>query len=204
MALALALAAGSGCARVPAAPEAARTQAPQAGPAVAWNGRGRFSVAAPGRALDAEFIVRADPGGDGRAPEVRLVLLADAGVLLADVSLTAAGATVHRAVDDLKDRGQDLARLLDPWLPAASGAERRWRDGRLIERAGRRRRWFGGDPLLLRRVDQDGWPLTVSDYRPAGGALIAREIAADGPWTVAMRLRLVNVRITEATTPSPP
>ncbi|MBA3848210.1 MAG: hypothetical protein H0X45_16390, partial [Planctomycetes bacterium] len=185
-------------------PEAARAQAPRAGAEEAWNGRGRFTVVAPGHALDAEFVVRADPGGEGRSPEVRLVLLADAGVLLADVSLTAAGATVHRAVDDLRERAGDLARLLDPWLPAAPDAARSWRDGRLIERAGARRRWFGGDPLLLRRVDEDGWPLTVADYRLSGEALIAREIVADGPWTVEMRLRLVEVRLTPTATTSPP
>ncbi len=193
----------AGCARVPPTPKAAQGQQPRAGAEVAWNGRGRFTVVAPGRAVDAEFVVRSDPGGDGQAPEVRLALLADAGVLLADVSLTPSGVTVHRVVDDLRERVDALARLLDPWLPPTSGATRSWDDDRLIERAGERRRWFGGDPLLLRRVDGDGWPLTVADYRLSGTSLIAHEISADGPWTVEMRLRLVEVRLTPAPT-SPP
>lgn len=56
-------------------------------------------------------------------------------------------------------------------------------------------RWYGGDPVLLRRVEGGGWPLQISDYRMTPLGLMAHHIRADGPLGAEITLRLDTVEV---------
>jgi hypothetical protein len=177
----------AGCAaRVPAAPVAARAQDPRAADPGDWRGRGRLRAGGLGPGLAADCLLRV-AGGRARA-----VFLSDEGLLLADVEATDEGPVVHRAAPGLGDRAILLATLIAPYArPPETLAG--WRRGVRFARTTSDRRLSGGDPLLLRRVDGPGWPVTVSDYRPAAGGMVPRSLVADGPFTLELRLLLTEV-----------
>lgn len=156
--------------------------------ASAWSGRGRLIVAWPGGRRSSDCVVRAKP------ESLRLAVLDDAGVLLADLELAGDRLAVHQAVAELRERAlPQLERLLRAWRPRPAPAERAagaWEDDRLVVREGGQRRWYGGDPLLLRLVEDDGWPIALADHRPRGDGLVAHQVRADGPLGAAVELRL--------------
>ena len=171
--------------RVPVAPRSARGQDPHAAAAGEWRGRGRLEIHAFGQRFSAGCLLRAQGGG------ARAVFLGDEGLMLADLEVSPAGVTVHRAVDALRPRVDALAALIAPY--ARLEEQRAWRRGVLHARTAQDARRYGGDPLLLRRIDGRGWPLSVGDYAPGAGGLIPRLVAAHGPLGIGLRLRLTEV-----------
>jgi len=185
-ALALALLLVSCRPRVPIAPTAARTQDPQAMAPGDWRGRGRIEASGFGRRLSADCLVRVQANG------VRAVLLSDDGVVLADLEIAASGSIQHRLADPLASRTAQLNGLIAPFthLPET---QRTWRRGVLRAVTAQDVRWYGGDPLLLRRIEGRGWPVTITDHAPVAGGLVPRMIVADGPLGIELRLRLVEL-----------
>ena len=176
-----------GCSpRVPIAPTAARAQDPHACATGPWRARGRAELAGFGRRISVEFVLRADDGG------ARAVFLSDDGVLLADLAIGAAGLTVHRIVPALRPRAVYLAALVAPYarLPEP---RRSWVRGVLRAETAHDVRRYGGDPLLLRRIDGPGWPVTVADHAAVAGGLVPRLVVAEGPLGAELRLRLVEL-----------
>jgi hypothetical protein len=177
--------------RVEPVPASARGQTPRSAPTLAWVGRGRLEVVTPGRRFSGMAIVRGL--GDGSA---RAAFLSDEGLLLADLTASAAGCTVHRAIDDLKDALPLLGRMVAQAYAAPRADEARaWRGDCLAAAAGKDTRWYGGDPVLLRCVSGDGLELRLEDYRPLGRELLAHEVRAEGPLGITIRLTLSSVEI---------
>lgn len=177
----------AGCSpRVPVAPATARGQDPHATAPGDWRGRGRIEVAALGRRFSAGCLVR------GKAGAARVVVLSDEGLVLADLEIGPAGLTVHRVTQAFQPRVARLAGLIAPYarLPEA---QRTWRRGVLRATTAGDVRCYGGDPLLLRRIEGRGWPLTVSDYAAVAGGWVPRLVAADGPFGAELRLRLTEL-----------
>jgi len=54
-------------------------------------------------------------------------------------------------------------------------------------------RWYGGDPVVLRRVEGDGWPVEISDYRVTSVGLMAHHVRAVGPLGAELSLRIDTV-----------
>lgn len=176
--------------RVPPIPESAKKQQPRGAPERAWHGQGRLSVDVPGAHLNLDVHVRAP--GDG---SVRYALLNDAGLLLADVTVTATGTTVHQAVPDLKkdERIGLLSRLFRQAYARYSLKPAHWRSDRLVVDRGAIQRWYGGDPIYLTRVEGGGWPIVIEDYRPLGAEYLAHKVTAKGPWDARVQFRLLTV-----------
>lgn len=187
VALLVVLAFVAGCsARVPSAPAAARGQDPHAAAPEAWRGRGRVELSGFGRRFSVGCLLR------GTAAGARAVFLSDEGVVLADIEVGPAGLTAHRVVPALRPRLAVLAGLIGPYVRPPE-RRRAWRRGVLRADTVLDRRSYGGDPLLLRRIDGSGWPVTVADYAPAAGGLVARRVVAHGPLGTALRLHLVEL-----------
>src|SRR5258706_549959 len=122
----------AGCAsRVPSTPLAAQGQTPRSGPLAPWQGRGRLEISYPGTQLSVDAFVRG-LGEHG----VRLVLVNDGGVQLADVTAAPAAITINQCVPDLKERVPDLARLVGQAYGPVAESGRGWSDDRLLARAG--------------------------------------------------------------------
>jgi hypothetical protein len=176
----------AGCSpRVPEVPESARGQVPRAAPQSAWIGRGRLEVVAPGKRLSGTAILRSI--GDG---SVRAAFISDEGLLLADLTAHHGAWTVTHAIPDLERALPHLGRLVAQAYARVDDATRTWDDGRLRADAGRELRWYGGDPLLLRAVEGEGFDLLVEDWRPLGNDLLPHEARAEGPFGITIRLRL--------------
>ena len=176
-----------GCSpRVPVAPAALRGQDPHATAPGDWRGRGRIEIHGFNQRFSAGCLVR------GTLSTARAVFLSDEGLVLADLELGPAGLTVHRLVPALRPRVETLAGLIAPYV-RLDETQRGWRRGVLRAATAQDVRRYGGDPLLLRRIDGRGWPLTVGDYVPVAGGLVPRLVTAHGPLGVGLRLRLVEV-----------
>ncbi len=198
--LAASLAAVSCGVRVPQVPPAARGQVPHAAPTGPWFAQGRMELVLPGKRVSCTALVRGL--GDGRA---RLALMSDEGLQLADLTSTADGYEVNQALDDLKKALPALGRMLRQAyaLPAEQG-HRQWCNGRLAGLSGKDTRWFGGDPVLLRSVQGDGLDIAIEDYRPlsastpGSGELLAREVRANGPFGITIRIHLGQAKVMES------
>ncbi|MBA3684417.1 MAG: hypothetical protein H0W72_04165 [Planctomycetes bacterium] len=183
----LLLAALAGCGRsVPATPRAARTQAIEQ-PFVAWRGEGRITVSWPGGRLSADcWLRRAEPTA------VRVAIVGDGGLTLADLEIGAGGATIHAAVSDLRPRLQPVIDLLTAAYGPADEQCRRWQNGRLRVETTSGARWYGGDPLLLRRADGPGSAVWLADYRPLAGLHIAHDLSTEGIVEIVIRIRAIR------------
>jgi len=181
---------------VPPVPAASRDQqASGGGPRVAWRGEGRLEIARPGLRQSVAVWLRVTPGAQGG--EVRAALVGDGGVQLADLALADGSVVVHQVVGDLRERAALLATVIGQAYGAFPGEARTWQDDRLRGGSAGVTRWYGGDPLLLRRVEGIDWPLVLADYRLVGGRLIAHEVRAEGPFGSEIRLRLTTASLRE-------
>jgi len=180
----------------PRIPPTAEDQTPRAGPSAAWGARGRLSLNLPGRAIGLAAFLRPSEAG-----EVRMVLMEDGGLMVADISHAGSGTVVHHCRDEVIDALPVLEALTAAvWTPSHPDAMQ-VRTGLKYEDDGAWRRWYGGDPVVLRYVHGRGWPMTVGDYRVAEGLLIAHRVYADGPWGTELTLELEAV--TQGDAPPP-
>jgi hypothetical protein len=163
--------------RVPPVPALARQQVPRGAPQQAWRGQGRLEITYPGTRLSLDCRLRAP--GDG---SVRYVLLSDAGILLADVTVSAQAQTINQAVPDVKPRLDLISRLFGQAYARYPTEPARWKSERLVIANGKAKRWHGGDPILLRRIEGGGWPIAIGDYRPLGEEFLGHEVVAEGSW----------------------
>lgn len=172
--------------RVPPIPDTARDQHPRDGaPSEPWRGHGRLEVTAPGRRLSGDLHVRV------RGDQVLVAILADGGVRLLEGTVTVDGADVGSVVDDLRPHAPGILALAGAWLPLSGTAA--WHGNHRIRRHADQRRHYGGDPVLLRRIDGTPWPVRIEDYRPfAGDGLLAHALTGEGPFGVRIRLRLLG------------
>lgn len=156
----------------------ARKQMPAAGsPDLAWRDiQGRCTVTTPWSRLSCRAVIRRSGAGD-----VRLVLLADEGLLLCDVAVTGGRCAVQTAIPDLRDQAPRLGLLAWQVWGSPGKVPGRWRDDIYEEPNGETLRLFGGDPLLLREVHGLGPTLSVGDYRPWQGGLLAQQGSLSGP-----------------------
>jgi hypothetical protein len=175
--------------RVPPVPASARQQVPRGAPEQAWRGQGRLEIVYPGTRLSLDCHLRAP--GDG---SVRYALLSDAGILLADVTVGSEDRTVHQVVPDLGARLDLISRLIGQTYARFPNEPARWKSNRLIVAHGASRRWYGGDPILLRRVEGDGWPIAIDDYRAFGNEFLAYEAIGEGPWNAEVRLSIQSAK----------
>jgi hypothetical protein len=145
-----------------------------------------------------------------REPGMRLhyALVADGGVSLAQGALPRQPGEAPVVHPDLAGHLDDLERMLAegfltapptdaPWNGAVRREEVRRDTGSIPGRGSAlvATRWYGGDPVLLRRVEGGGWPLELSDYRPTPAGLMAHVVRADGPFGAEITVRLDSVEI---------
>jgi hypothetical protein len=176
----------AGCgSRVPPVPESARGQVPRAAPLAPWQGRGRLELVVPGKRISCTAILRGLGNGTARA-----VFLSDEGVLLADLTANPFGFEVVKAIPDLADALPHLGRLVMQAYAGMPSEMRTWEDGRLVATAGKERRIYGGDPLLLREIDGAGLDLLLEDWCQLGGELLAHEVRGEGPFGITLRIHL--------------
>lgn len=176
-----------GCgARIAPIPAAAREQTPRDGaPPGPWRGHGRLEVTAPGRVISGDLHVRV------RGDHVLVAIIADGGVRLLDGTVTVDAVHVGNVVDDLAPHAPGILALASAWLPLSGDAA--WHGDHRIRRHAEQRRHYGGDPVLLRRIDGTPWPVRIEDYRPfAGDGLLAHALTGEGPFGVRLRLRLLD------------
>ncbi len=161
---------------VPDVPPGARAQRPcGGGPNGEWLARdGRIELQAGGSRISARAVVRRQADG-----QVRLGLVSDEGVVLADLLTTPDGAKVERVLPELQQAVPTLVHAVrQAW--ATTKDDPRWVDGWLVGSAAGAERYYGGDPLALRRVSGGGPDLAIEDYRWEPIGLLAHEVRADG------------------------
>lgn len=188
-----------GCAAtVPVVPPGARGQQPRGGgPDCAWIARaGRIEVVTGSQRISAKAQVKRQP--DGR---IRLGIISDDGELLADL-IAQAGSIERIQVEPVLEAvapalGHALAQT---W--AAPRDQAQWVDGWIVGRAGDSERYYGGDPLVLRRVSGAGAELTIEDYRWEAFGLLAHEVRGQGAFG-SFRLSLGAVGLPASPLPVP-
>ena len=149
----------------------------------------RFELEAPGRRMSCRAVVRRISD-----QQVRLALLADEGPLLADLTASAEGVVEHASIDELRSVLPALGRLVfQAW--GQPGEQRAMEDDRVLAVAGKVQRWYGGDPLMLRRVAGGGADIAIGDYRLVGSGLVAHQAEASG-LAFAFRIKLQDIRVT--------
>lgn len=174
----------AGCARPGAPlPALAERQRPLPVAAGAWSAAGRCLLEGPGRRLEGRAeVVR---GADG----LRVALHAAEGPPAIELAVAADGVvSVLRCADGLHPAADWLGLLA--WQVWGAPAGQPAPDGdRWLAEDGRARRWYGGDPLLLRAVSLPQVRAEVGDYRLgearplvvcAEGALFTLALALDG------------------------
>lgn len=207
-----------GCSpRVEPIPLAARHQIPgAAAPNGPWKAHGRLAVSWPGHHLEMDCYLRRE------GTTLHYALIADGGISLAQGQIPRAfgeitvidpgpnGLSVAHAIPptvhpDLAKHIDALERLFANAYQNGPPSDSVW-DGNL-RRQDRRQvsstrgnigaiistRWYGGDPVLLRSVEGDGWPLEISDYRITPAGLMAHQTRAIGPLGAELRLRIDSV-----------
>lgn len=173
--------------RVPAIPAAARQQVPaEAGPESAWSGRGRIEVDAGSRRISGDLLVKY------QGHSVAMVVLADGGITMLSGTVSAEQRTVHACLDDLVPHAEALLGIAAAWLPYR-GPEAEWKANARYRDTASGRRWYGGDPVLLRRIDGPSWPTQVADYRLVEGRWFAHALTAEAPLGASIRLQLRDV-----------
>ena len=172
--------------RVPGIPEGARGQEPaDAAPTPPWSGRGRVEVRAGSRHFSGDLLVRA------RGESLAVVLLADGGVEVLSGRVHATSQDLVACREDLRDHGEAILAIAAAWLHPAADAV--WEGETRCRRAEERSYRYGGDPVLLRRVEGTPWPVQVEDYRAAAGTWVAHRLVGEGPYGVRVVLRLIEV-----------
>jgi hypothetical protein len=163
-------------ATIPVVPPGARGQQPAGGgPDCAWIARaGRIEVVTGSQRINAKAQVKRQP--DGR---IRLGIISDDGELLADLIAQAGKIERIQLQPVLEPMAAALGHALaQTW--AAPGDKAQWVDGWIVGRSGSSERYYGGDPLVLRRVSGDGTELSVEDYRWESFGLLAHEVRGQG------------------------
>jgi hypothetical protein len=189
----------SSCAAtIPVVPPGARGQQPRGGgPDCAWIARaGRLDVIAGSQRISAKAQVKRQADG-----QIRLGIISDDGELLAD--LIAQAGTIERV--QLQPVLEPFATALGHALAQTWAAPRdkaQWVDGWIVGRTGDSERYYGGDPLVLRRVSGEGTELTIEDYRWETFGLLAHEVRGQGPFG-SFRLSLGAVGQPAAPLPIP-
>jgi hypothetical protein len=165
----------------------------------AWtNADARCLVEMPTRRISCRAIIKRQADG-----AVRLALITDEGPLLCDVTADQTGATVHQTIPDLTKAAPWLGRAA--WLawgqPSTPG-EPIWDDDRLRLNQPDVTRWYGGDPLLLRRVDMGMSTVVIGDYRLLDGQLRPHRADLMAPlMSISLRLAVPEKTAPESTTP---
>jgi hypothetical protein len=178
---------------VPPVPPEARDQQPQGAPTRTWLGKGRITVDVLGRRLSARGIVRSLPDGQSR-----MAILSDEGLLLLDLRTippTADGTwyVVESRVDAVKDAEPHLARLLLHAIGHPVEGPHAWDDGVLVAPTRWGDRLYGGDPVMLHRVEGDGLDLLIGDWRPLpDGSLVPHSMRLQGPLGLDVHLHLTE------------
>lgn len=158
---------------------------------VAWQDRAaRCTVVTPLTRISCRAVIRRLPGGS-----VRVALIADEGILLADLTCDGTTTTVTKAIPDLASTAARLGWFVhQAWGQAHTVVNPQWGDGHWRTAAASSvapdaQRLYGGDPLLLRRVEAQSADINVGDYRPWGSGLLAHrsEMSALG-FSVTMML----------------
>lgn len=174
----------------------AQKQVPLAGPATAWTARGRLTLVLPGKVMSLALYLRRSEGG-----ELRAAMMDDGGLMACDIAYGESGIVIHHCRDELVQLIPIFGGLIHGTYHPAMPKLGTWRSGRLREKSSRWSRWYGGDPLALRYVHGQAWPVSVGDYRVAAGMLIAHRAHADGPWGTELQLELDTVSRGDAPPP---
>jgi hypothetical protein len=170
--------------RVAPIPQAARMQVPaEGGPTWAWRASGRLELDAHGRRLSADVHLRCRPD-----QAILIAIIADGGITLLSGSVTDDDITIANCVEDLRPHAQAILALADAYR--SSAVESNWVGEHREARIGKVRRAYGGDPVLLRRIDGHDWPIRIEDYRRVDDAWIAHALIGEAPWGVAVSIRL--------------
>lgn len=182
----------TGCDPLVAPAGFARDQSLRGGSADAiWHDRlARCTVVTTFTRMSCRAVIRRLPGGS-----VRMALLADEGILLADLTSDGTTTTITNAVPDLVSIAPRLGWFVcQVWGEPPMTGKPAWRDGHWRTSvpsllAPEAQRVYGGDPLLLRRVEAQSLSILVGDYRPWGTGLLAHrsELSALG-FSVSMTL----------------
>lgn len=153
-------------------------QTPSCGsPAVAWRDvSARLTVNTPLRRISCRAIVQR-----GADSSVRVVLLADEGLLLLDLGRDASGIHLYQSIDGLRDSAAFIGEVVWQSWGNQHSSPGHWDDGIWVVDRETTRRWFGGDPLLLRRIKGQLPSVEVGDYRTWEGSLLAYQVRASGP-----------------------
>ena len=146
-----------------------------------WQDRAaRCTVVTALTRISCRAVIRRLPGGS-----VRVALLADEGILLADLTCDGTTTTVTKAIPDLVSTAARLGWFIhQAWgekllvdQPQTAGQPEwhngHWRISAPSSVAPDAQRLYGGDPLLLRRIEAQSADINVGDYRPWGGRLLA-------------------------------
>lgn len=148
---------------------------------VAWQDRAaRCTVVTAFTRISCRAMIRRLPGGS-----VRVALIADEGVLLADLTSDGTTTTVTKAIPDLASTAARLGWFVhQAWGEQHTAGQLQavgqpqwhdghWRTAAPSTTAPDAQRLYGGDPLLLRRIEAQSADLNVGDYRPWGNGLLA-------------------------------
>ncbi len=184
---------------VPVVPLGARAQRPSGGsPAQAWQAaEGRAQLTVAGARTEVHALVRRQADG-----QVRLGLLGDDGSVWADLLVGPQGCARQRIRPDLEAIVPLLAHAVrQAWV--VDQDQPRWVDGWVVGRWGDAERYYGGDPLVLRKVAGGGPDLVVEDYRVDPAGLLAHEVRAIG-FGASLRLTIGTAGpVTAAPPPAP-
>ncbi len=124
--------------------------------------------------ISCRAVIRRLPGGS-----VRLALLADEGILLADLTCDGTTTTITHVVPALQSTAPRLGWFVhQAWGETPMTGQRQWLDGNWRTSAPSAlapaaQRLYGGDPLLLRLVEAQSVSILVGDYRLWGTGLLA-------------------------------
>lgn len=195
----------SGCAsRGSPIPLLAREQVPASGsPAAAgeWVARdGRLTLVGGGRRISARVALQ--HRADGR---VRLGVITDEGIILADVIVDGEAVTVQALRPEITPTLEILAHVVRQTWVTPHDTPRLVGDvmvGQWSGLWGDSERIYAGDPVLLRSVSGAGPKVFIEDYRVEPQGLIAHAVRAEGlGYTLQMTIAQIGLTGT-ATAPA--
>ena len=140
-----------------------------------WQDRAaRCTVVTAFTRISCRAVIRRLPGGS-----VRVALIADEGILLADLTCDGTTTMVTKVIPDLASTAARLGWFVhQAWGEQHCVIKPEWRDEHWRTSAPSpvaldAQRLYGGDPLLLRRIEAQSADINVGDYRPWGSGLLA-------------------------------